>query len=194
MEDEKRLWRVSLPLIQNDSVSFATITSHQLYQPILDTAVVRISGDKLLAGPDQVLYLGTDKAAVFTETTQTEYAMICSLDANLLKPGSYIVSLHYHTAGKTYREAANTFVVAKAKGEEYNWQDVLPLKVPSGFGQGFSIIERRIDLEAGHRYEFFIFGNHSKQYRVSDFLLRPEGKSVVVVKDQGDTLYNNCPR
>ena len=55
----------------------------------------------------------------------------------------------------------------------------------------FGVFEYNIHLDKNCRYEFIMKGTVDKDYRISDFMLRPSTSNVYVVKQKGDTLINN---
>jgi len=195
MEDEKRLWKLTSKYSKNDSTEFGFVTKALMHQPILDANILEIKGKNLYySDSTSVVYIKEENRKPYQESNQLNYDGMYVADSNSLQSGFYILSLHYHTKAKTFREMANSLIVAKAKGKEYNWKYSLPLKVVSGFGSDYSIVEYLIELEKDCRQEFFIHGTYDLGYRVSNFLLRPETLSVRVISVQNDTLYNNFPR
>jgi len=195
MEDEKRLWRITTKYTKNDSTEFGFISLKLMHHPILEPSILEIKGKTMYYNDSaSVVYIKEEARKPYQESNQLNYDGMYVADTNALRAGSYILSLHYHTKAKTFREMANSLIVTKAKGEEYNWKYALPLKVVSGFGTDNSIVEYLIELEKDCRHEFFIHGTYDLNYRVSNFLLRPETLSVRVISAQNDTLYNNFPR
>jgi hypothetical protein len=194
-EDELRAWHVTNRYLQNDSTQFGFLSRNKLRQPILDGKLLTLESNKILPSDSlPLLYLSKENCTPFLPSNAMVYEMVHESDTNGIPSGTYILSFHYHTDDKTYISTANSMVVAKKRGEDYHWQDVIPLKQPSGFGDGYSIIERRIELDGRYAYEFFIHGGHDFSYHVSNFMLRPLGTSVRVVTSEKDTLYNNYPR
>lgn len=192
--DESRAWSVTSRFAGNDSVEFGFIKQERLHQPILKTQPHIIQGAAPFRSASRdLLYLQHENRKPFQDASQLAYEMVYVLKADSLAPGPYILSLHYYTPQQTYREMANMLVVAKKKGDDYTWQNIFPLKLFSGFGEGFAIIEQPIELEQGYNYEFFIHGGEELSYRVSDFMLRRPEQDVMVIRSSGDTTYNNFP-
>ncbi len=194
LEDEKRLWSITQFISKNDSTEFGCVSPSQMRQPILDKKILEIEGkNSYVNDTASVVYIKQEARKPFLESNQQNYDGIFVADSNLLPQGSYILSLHYFTNARTFRDMANSLIVAEAKGKDYNWKYALPLKLASGFGNHYSIVEFKIDLEKNCRYEFFAHGTYDLGFRVSNFLLRPENLSVRVITAQHDTLYNNFP-
>lgn len=192
--DEERVWSVSQQFAANDSVKFAFISQENLHQPILKTKPLVIQAHShFRSDSGNLIYLQHENRRPYEESSQLAYEMVYILKADSIKPGSYVLSLHYYTEQQTYREMANMLVLARKKGEEYNWQNIFPLKLFSGFGDGYAILEQAVDLEKGYDYEIFIHGGDELTYKVSDFMLRPIDQDVMVIRMSGDTTYNNFP-
>lgn len=194
MLDEERVWSVSRPFAQNDSVEFAFVDQERLSQPILHTKPLVFRGSVVFpADSSRVWYIQQARRKPFEESNQLAFEQVAVLKADSVVPGRYVLSLHYYTARQTYHEMANMLVLAKRKGSEYSWQDVFPLKLFSGFGQGYAILEHAVQLESGYDYEVFVHGGEDLTYRVSDFMLRPINRDVLVIRPGGDSTYNNFP-
>lgn len=192
--DEERVWSVSRRFARNDSVEFAFVDQKRLSQPILHTTPLVFKGSTVFpADTNQVWYIQHAKRKPFEAANQLAYEQVAVLKADHVLPGKYVLSLHYYTSRQTYHEMSNMLVLAKRKDSLYAWQDIFPLKLFSGFGKGFAILEQPVELESGYDYEVFIHGGEDLTYRVSDFMLRPIHRDVLIIRPGGDSTYNNYP-
>jgi hypothetical protein len=195
MEDEQRILKKSNLFASYDTTQYGFISKTQLLQSWLDPNIFEISKQTtLLPDSNNVVYLAHENRKPFLESNYLNYEMIYILDSNLIQSGTYNVSIHFHVKNKTFKEMSGSFIVTKANSSEYVWQDVIPLKVFSGFYKGFAVSERLIQLERNNKYEFMIHGNYDLNYKVSHFLLRPANTTVRIVTQANDTITNNYPR
>jgi hypothetical protein len=113
------------------------------------------------------------------------------LDSNKIKTGTYIVSLHYYYQNNTWKDVLCHLLITKRRAGNFEWDQFLPVRVFSGFYEGYAVFEYKVDLERETNYEFIMKSSLNHFYKVSDFMLRPEGTTVKMVNGKGETVFNN---
>ena len=193
MPDEERMASKLKVVRQNDSLSFGYFDPSEIFKPVIDSSLFELRSNQSQRNDSAgIIYIVKENRHPYIESDFQSYEMALILDSNQIASGDYIVSIHFYPSGKTFREMSGALIVTKAKGNDYVWQDIMPLKIQSGFYKDFGVIERKVHLEKDSRYEFMINGGNAT-YRISHFLLRPQGTTIRALTEKGDTLYNNYP-
>lgn len=192
LPDEERLLAKTKFFAGNDTLQAGFINQADLLNCKFDkTNSKEIKNRQEPLDSNSVLFIPAENKKPFTITNMNEYATIYVLDSNKIKSGKYVVSLHHHYMNKTYYSVACNLIITKAKAGEYIWEYNLPIRFMSGFYPGYGVFEYTIELDRNSRYEFIMKGTVDKEYRISNFLLRPFNESVLLVEQKGDTLFNN---
>jgi len=191
LPDEERLLTAWKPDYSTDSLKIGHLTISNVLKRKVDNEVIRLGADTTThqAG---LFYIPAEHEKPFVTSNLLDYEKIAVLDSNILSPGDYVLSLHYHLK-KLDRQAIGNLIITRGTATDYKWQHNYSLSELSGFYDGFMIFERNMSVEKGCRYEFLVKGNFNNTYRVSHFMLRRKYQSVVVVKNNADTLMNNFP-
>lgn len=192
LADEDRLLSAVNFFKHNDSLAFGDLSTADLTKRKLDARVITIKSDTL-ADSNQIIFLDHLNRKPFLSANMKNYETIFVLDSNKLNDGDYIVSLHYHYTKKVYKSVGIFLIITKASGKDYRWQYNQSLSVMSGFYKGFGVSEYKIKLEKKSRYEFVLNGFEDLNYSISDFMLRPAGKSTLFISNKGDSIFNNFP-
>lgn len=193
LPDEERIWQGTTVFQKSDSLQFGYISRSELQTPVLDKKIITITAAQVQnKDSSNVLYLPTENRKPFTFSNDGEYEFILKADSNTMSSGSYIVSLHYYYTNNTWKDVLCHLIVNKSANGSSGWQYFLPIRVLSGFYKGYGVFEYKIDLERNSSYEFIIKRGYNHFYKISDFMLRPDGTTVRLI-NRGDTVYNNFP-
>ncbi len=192
LPDEERLLSKTKFFDGNDTLQAGFISEGDLLSRKFNLSE-SVQIKKKVSAPDSnlVMYIPFENKKPFIVANMSEYATVYVLDSNQIKSGMYVVSFHYHYTKKTYYSVACNLIITKAKAKDYIWEQNLPIRFLSGFYTGFGVFEYNIHLDKNCRYEFIMKGTVDKDYRISNFMLRPSTSNVYVVKQKGDTLINN---
>jgi hypothetical protein len=182
LPDEMRLWRKVKNPYKSDGLEFATVQKADFLKRIWPKN----------ASDSEIIYVHKAAKRPYLTANMADYETMYVLDSNLANGGKYVVSFHFHYTEKDHRSVACDLIVTKKKDGSYAWVYDIPVRIMSGFYDGFGICEYFIDLEADATYEFVLKGNIQRQYHVSDFMLRDENVNVVQILGQ-DTIINNFP-
>lgn len=197
MPDEDRLTSEMNFFKSNDSLSFGFISKTDFLKRklILDSNLLIINKPITnLRNINNVVYIPWEARRPFTEGNIDLYETVATLDSNQVKSGGYTVSIHYHYTHKTFKEVFCNMIITERHGETYDWKYSIPIRIFSGFYDGFSVFEYKIDIAKENKYEFILKGSLNQTYKVSNFMLRPENKSVMVITKNNDTIINNFPK
>lgn len=196
LADEQRLFEKSSLLISNDTLTVGRLTREEFLEPKLQPFRARLQSEKQYKGDSlNIVYIPHQEKRPFLQANQLNSEVIFVLDSNLLKPGKYCVSLKYHYTGRTFRSLASNLIISEEDTKTYEWKHDVPLRILSGFYDGFGVFEWPFEIRQGQRYEFFIQGRTENSYHISDFMIRPLNQLVEVVSSAtGDTTFNNFPR
>ena len=192
MPDEDRLLTKVKMFYKNDSLQFGEIYKKELLQRTLDPHVF-YTDHAMQADSNNIVYIPWKNKKPFLRSNMQNYETMYVVDSNKIKSGTYIVSFHYHYTKKIYTSLGVTLIVTEGSGGEPTWKYFQAISLLSGFYTGFAIMEYKIELEKGKKYEFILKGSEDLYYNVSDFMLRPENESVIVIKQNTDSLFNNFP-
>jgi hypothetical protein len=192
LPDETRLSATLSPFYRNDSLQISVVTQDQLLRRKINEKELWITGRTDTTSRDLIVIHSANRRP-FTEARIKDYELVALVDSNSIKPGHYIVSLHYHYNQMNYRSLACNLIITRGHGSEYAWQHLKPMSVMSGVYPGFGVIEHRITIEEHCRYEFIIKGDLDVPYHISDFMLRPENVTVTEISPTGGTITNNFP-
>jgi hypothetical protein len=189
--DESRILGEIKQFGNNDSLGYGYIPLNNLLKRKITEKT-----DTLWAGNVQNdfiygngVYIASQNRKPFLEASIKDYETIYTLDSNAIHSGTYVVSFHYHYSENTYRELACDLIVTR----NTEWEHNIPVRRLSGFYPGFAIFEQSLILDKKNKYEFIIKGPLDKPYHVSNFLLRPENETVIIITPAQDTLINNFP-
>ncbi len=193
LPDEERLLSKVNFFAHNDSLSFGFIDKVRFLSPQMDSLKITLdAGKNVLADSAGLVYIHQEDRKPFVSSAVEDYEHIYQLDSGKIQSGNYIVSLHYFYEQDTYRAIASDLIVTKTSLAGSEWFYILPLRYFSGYYRGYGVLERKIFLEKNYTYEFILKGNYKLHYRISDFMLRPEGKTVII-PEKNDSLINNFP-
>jgi hypothetical protein len=191
LPDEERMYRKCALFYQNDSMALSILSSGALRS--FDAA-----GQHLVTSSSAVrnncVFIRDSVSSPFIPTDNKDYKVIFVLDSNLVTPGRYAVSMHYHYKDMNYRALAANLIITEGKNGDYGWKYNNGFSMLSGPYKGFGVYENYLEIRKGGRYEFVTKGNADIQYRISRFLLRPDTMNTLEVTAEGDTLLNNFPR
>ena len=195
MPDEERLLQKTLFFQENDSLKIGYIAKKDLLSRRIDKNIFKLDAMQIKEiDSNQVVFIPFQNSKPFLISNMMDYERIYTLDSNKLKSGEYIVSLHHYYAKKTYQSVACELIVTKAKGKDFVWDQIIPIRFLSGFYPGFGIFEYAINLEKECMYEFIIKGTEDQTYKISNFLLRPTNKTTIAITHLNDTIFNNFPQ
>lgn len=191
MPDEERFFRKTRMFYTGDSLQFAYIDPTAMKNPGLHPYVHR------LRGPGShttlpVIYVHAENRKPYLPAIISSYENALTLDSNVLQTGNYLVSLHYHTGKKSYKDMNSHLIIAKTRGTHYEWEYSMAIPFFSGFYEGFAVFEYRFFLGGHNKYEFILKGETDRSYHISDLLIRPDTSDVEVITGT-DTLLNNFP-
>lgn len=193
LPDEDRILSQCAYFYQSDSLSIGTLLPDQFKNPIYKAAKTCTLIGNQTCDSSTVVYKSSENKKPFITANMLDYETLFVLDSNRLKPGPYVVSLRYYYEEKNYKSLACNLIISRGKGKDYAWHHIYPMSVLSGFYDGFAVLERKLIVEPGCRYEFFIKGGLDRQYHISDFLIRPETMDVIQVNDGKAKATNNFP-
>jgi len=193
LPDESRLAPHIRQFAQNDSLKYGYVSRNILLSRKMDPQVMMIrSKEKPGADTNNIIFIPFENRKPFLTANIPDYETIFSLDSHKIRSGSYIVSFHYHYTQNTYRAVASDLIINRNSASTSDWQYNLPVRQLSGFYPGFGVFEYRIDLERSNKYDFMLKGFVEQQFHISNFMLRPENTTVILVSGQ-DSTYNNFP-
>lgn len=194
MPDEMRLLKVVDFFGGNDSLRFGYISPAGLLKKKIDSQSFLLTYEKIQsADSNNVVFIPFENRKPFVTANINDYETIFTLDSNQLKSGHYIVSMHYHYKDKVFRSIASNLIITRTQGKDSEWQYNIPLRYLSGFYEGFGVFEYRVELLRENKYEFMLKGFFDVNYKISDFLLRPENKTTLEIRADRDTVFNNFP-
>ena len=193
LPDEERLWQKITPLHAVDSVQIGMISHADFLKPVLDKKTVTIA-PRNDQKPDSnaVVFVYDGDKPPFVFAKESDYDPIFNLDSGQVRGGRYISSLHYYYKNGSWRDVLFSFLVTKTKHGVSEWYQFVTIRTFSGFYKDYAVFEYPLTLEDSTTYGFFIKRSNDRNYKISDFMLRPEGTSVKVVSGR-DTSYNNFP-
>lgn len=194
LPDEARLQSSINYFAQIDSLQFGQLLLRKLEHKLKSATAVNITGmsDTALLSKSLVYISKTDKTP-FVSGPISQQNTVYILDSLKLKSGRYVLSLHYYYNEKEFQNVSANLIVTENYKGKYKWRDIRPLRKLSGFYTGFAVYEDFVDLKSDAKYEFLIQGSSDKNFRISDFLIRPDTLDVYSSNGQGDTTYNNFP-
>ena len=195
MPDEERLLDAVRFFHNNDTLSVGFVSKTDfLKRKVSDVFEDLSAGQSIESGADNIIYVPRAGNKPFTEASQKDASMIYVLDSNKLAPGSYCLSFRYYYTEKTFRSVACNIIITEGDQQSYQWKHDVPIRIFSGFYDGFSVFEYPVEVLKGKRYEFFIQGRVDKPYHISDFMLRPtEINTRIIGPSKKDTAFNNFP-
>lgn len=192
LPDETRLLQKVRQFDKNDTLQFGFISPKDLLMNKMDSTIITIDREKIYKGDSiNIVFIAKENRKPFITSAITDYESIFVLDSHKLKTGSYIVSFHYYFSERTYRSLATGLIITKTHGKDSEWQYNIPVHYLSGFYKGYGVFEYRVDLESKNKYEFILKGYSALNYKISDFMVRPEGLSVKTIHGYNDTTLNN---
>ncbi len=195
MPDELRLFANVKEISHNDSLQFGIIGKKDFLKRKLDeTKVILADKIHLLTDTTNVVYIPFENREPYTVGQMQKFTSLYALDSNQIKPGTYVVSLKYHYSLNNYHALACDMIITESHKDHFIWKYMVPIRLLSGFYEGFAVFETIIELDKNNKYEFFIAGREEREYRVSDFMLRPRNTTVIVKTSQQDSSFNNFPK
>jgi hypothetical protein len=193
LPDELRLSEGVNYTIQHDSLSIGFIPVNALLIPIRSTRR-KVINSTAAYSDSTTIYVPAGSEKAYHGANMTDYEKFFVLDSNKLVPGNYVVSLHYHFNDRSYETLGANLIITEGGKGEYNWRYNLSFRGPSGIYDGFAVWEQRFTVKQGHAYEFIIKGFYDRTYRISKFMIRSEGETVISTVARQDNLINNFPR
>jgi hypothetical protein len=190
LPDETRLERNLDYFQRNDTLAFAFVSKRKLLQRKTDLAVCEMVNPAKSDPCKNVLYLPFKNEKPYITSNMEDYEKAFVLDSNFLAPGRYVVSFHYYYKEKKYQSLSTNLIVAEGAGTSYRWIMNIPVRIMSGFYRGFGVVEQFVNIKKGSRYEFILKGLDSLNYRISDFMLRPDYITTIMPMGK-DSIINN---
>jgi len=196
LPDETRLLSHVKNFAENDTLKYGYISVKELLSRKTTKSTYILSAEKAHLTPDttSVIFLPHENRKPFLAANIMDYETVFSLDSNQISTGTYVLSFHYHYDESTYRALGTNLIVNSVNTKGSEWINNIPIRILSGFYDGFGIFEYRLELEKQNKYEFLLKGYVDHTYRVSHFLLRPEARTVMAIDHNKDTLFNNFPK
>ncbi|MEI6020047.1 MAG: hypothetical protein WCR21_02880 [Bacteroidota bacterium] len=195
MPDESRLFAHVKVISHNDSLQIGIIGKKDFLKRKLDeTKVILADKIHLLTDSTNVVYIPFENREPYTVGQMQKFTSLYALDSNQIKPGTYVLSLKYHYSLNNYHALACDMIITESHKDHFIWKYMVPMRLLSGFYEGFAVFETIIELDKNNKYEFFIAGREERKYRVSDFMLRPRNTTVIVKTAQQDSSFNNFPK
>lgn len=191
LPDEERLKKELHYFKTSDSLSFALLGPTDLLRPKMGLNPLIIKSAESIEDNHDYIYTETSRQEPFVKTNITDFRIVTVLDSNKLKEGLYVLSFHYYFQPNSYRDIALDLIVTESLKGVYQWRDLLPVRCVSGFYGDYVVFETFVKINAHGRYEFILNGKEDRDYKISDFLLRPASQDVLIIRSTGDTLYNN---
>jgi hypothetical protein len=195
LPDEERLFNSSKVFHQNDSLTFSIINKKDFLKKKFDKNILHYPYKNIL-NPDtnEIVFISKNKQPVFNGANMKDMTSIYSLDSNKINGGKYIVSFKFNYTLKNYHALACDLIITESEQNNLIWKYMIPLRIMSGFYKGFGVFESNIYLQKNKKYEFLISGREDQPYTISDFMLRPSDKSLIMAINHADTSYNNFPQ
>lgn len=190
-DEERLLPKTAFFSSNNDTLKFGYISKHDFLSRKTDQKTLTL--DPETPNPDDsipVIYIPHQDRTPFVRGNFKNYEPIFTLDSNRISTGNYYVSLRHYFASKTYHAVAGDLIITRESPAKSEWIYILPLRYITGFYGPYGLIERKIFLEKRYSYHFMIKGAGDLEYHISDFMLRPEGLTVIVPSKK-DSLINN---
>ncbi len=193
MCDEERIDRVMKYESKNDSCRFGMISRERFLAPKIDSTIIRLTTNRNFYGDSlNYLMIFRENRKPFISSSMENYEKIYVLDSNKVSTGEYIVSLHYHYAERVFPAIACNLVVTENSPSGYKWGYNFPIRLMSGFYNGFGVVEYKINLNEKKTYEFIMAGAGTRTYRISDFMLRPS-RTTIIYEAGNSAMINNFP-
>ncbi len=194
LPDETRLLKAVDFFGGNDSLKFGYISPADLLKKKIDSQSFPLTQRAIQAADsNNIVFIPFENKKPFITANITDYETIFTLDSNQLKSGRYIVSMHYYYKDKVFRSIASNLIIVRTHGKDSEWQYNIPIRYLSGFYDGFGVFEYPIELLHENKYEFMLKGFFDVNYKISDFLIRPENKTTLEIQANKDTVFNNFP-
>lgn len=195
MADEERLLDAVSFFHNNDTLSVGFIGKSAFLKRKLSDVIEELdAGRQIESSEDNIIYIPSSGNKPFAEASQKDASMIYVLDSGKVSPGKYCLSFRYYYREKTFRSVACNIIITEGDKQNYQWKHDLPVRIFSGFYEGYSVFEYPLEILKGKRYEFFIQGRVDKAYHISDFMLRPDDISTrIIYPGTKDTVFNNFP-
>lgn len=194
LPDEARLQAHVNYFAQLDSLRFGQLSIRKLDHVVKAKGAFNIDAltDSALLSKS-VVYIASTKKAPFISGPISALSTAFVLDSCKLKSGRFILSVHYHYTEKEFQNVSTNLIVTEHYKGTYKWRDIRPIRKLSGFYTGFAVYEDYLDLKSDAKYEFLFQGSSDNNFRISNFLIRPDTLDVFRINGRNDTTYNNFP-
>ncbi|PBQ31609.1 hypothetical protein CNR22_07455 [Sphingobacteriaceae bacterium] len=194
LPDEKRLAKYFRPFAGNDSLSLGYVSKKILLTKKFSPPLFLLKNSSSVTNDSSsCIYISSENRKPFQNANMMDYEKIYDLHPNRLPPGNYLVSFHFYYLPDNYRSLSVNLIIEQKKGKNSEWTYNVPVRVLSGFYQGFGVFEYEIVVEKESSYTFMLKGLDDRTYRISDFLLHPEETDVKFEEKRFGTSYNNFP-
>ncbi|MBL7932633.1 MAG: hypothetical protein JNL60_12065 [Bacteroidia bacterium] len=191
LPDEERLLTKTSFFAFNDTLKFGSIGQSDFLSRKMDLNTFALQTDSsYFLDSLPIVYIPKENRKPFTTGNFQNYEHIYTLDSNRIESGNYYVSLHHFFENKTYHSVACDLIITRNEPNKSEWFYILPLRYVTGFYGSYMVMERKIRLEKKYSYDFMLKGNSDVEYHISDFMLRPEGLTVIVSDKQHNTINN----
>lgn len=176
----------------NDSLIFGSISTEELWNSCCDSSLtIDAKRNHLPDSIKNLVFVSFKDQRPFVASSLRNFETIYSLDSNSIKSGDYVVSFHYHSSLKNYRDVSGGLIIAGSSGKDYIWTYNIPLNYMAGFYGNYGVFEYKVSLEKKNKYDFMIKGDNDHLYHVSDFMLRPETLNVKLSRNGKEESCNN---
>jgi hypothetical protein len=194
LPDEARLQAHINYFAQIDSLKFGQLSIRNLEHVEKTSGALNVGAmtDSALLSKSAV-YISNNGKTPFISGPISALSTAFILDSFKLKSGRYILSVHYHYTEKEFQNVSTNLIVTENYRGNYKWRDIRPIRKLSGFYKDFAVYEDYLDLKSDASYEFLFQGSSDNNFRISDFLIRPDTVDVFRINTGKDTTYNNFP-
>lgn len=194
LPDEERLYSKTQSIYRDSLMEASVLKEDMLFKKVIRLNSVQIAADRNVADTvKNIIYLKHEDRKPFVTASFNDYETIYSIAPDKIAPGTYIVSLHYYYAEKTFSSVSCNMIINRESEGKSDWFYNTMLKCFSGFYNGYAVFEDRIKIDKHTKYDFMLKGVTDGTYRISDFMLRPEEQDVLIIKSDKNSIINNFP-
>lgn len=193
LPDEERILQRTNVFHTGDSLEFGYLPEKALLSPILDKKITTLKKGITRPDSNQVVYIQWLNKIPYVISNSDGYSSMYKLDSNTVQTGRYIVSFRYYHKNDSWKNMLCHFLLTKSRNGVSEWNEFISMRYQSSFYKGYSVFEYFVTLEKESSYEFIIKSDANVYYKMSDFMLRPNGTSVKRIIAKNDTVYNNFP-
>lgn len=191
--DEERLYSKGEIVFKDSLLEALLLKENKLFERVLTDNVVKIESGKMNdKDTNNILFIASEQKKPFLKSNMEDYEIVCALDSNRFRSGNYIVSLHYYYSEKNHKALSCHLIINRVTSISALWEPLIPIKHLSGFYNNYCVFEKNLYLDRHSKYDFMLRGNWPGHYRISNFLIRPEKTSVLLINGK-DSTFNNFP-